>query len=140
MDRADDLICNQIVEVLKQNEYMQFLGIEIMDISLGYCKGRMKVSDKIKNPYGTLHGGSFYSMADIIGGTAACTYGKYVTTVSGSMNFMQPAAGTEYVYCDAKVVRQGNHLAVYDIAMSDDEGQILENASFTFFVTNNNVI
>ena len=59
-------ICNQIVKVLKENEYLKLLGIEIISLSKGYCKGKMSVSDNIKNPYGSLHGGSLYSLADII--------------------------------------------------------------------------
>lgn len=129
-----------LLDVLKNNEYMMLLGMEITELSIGHCKGRMKVSDRIKNPYGTLHGGSLYSLADVIGGTAACTYGYYVTTVSGSMNFMLPAAGTEYVYCEAVMVRQGNHLAVYDLSLTGDDGRVIDNASFTFFVTDNKIV
>lgn len=133
-------ICNQIIKVLKENEYLKLLGIEITSLSKGYCKGKMSVSENIKNPYGSLHGGSLYSLADIIGGTAACTYGNYVTTVSGSMNFLLPAVGMDHVICEAKKVRQGRHLAVYDMILTDDENHILENASFTFYVTDEKVL
>ena len=121
-------ICNQIIKVLKENEYLKLLGIEIVSLSKGYCKGKMSVSENIKNPYGSLHGGSLYSLADIIGGTAACTY------------FLMPAVGMDHVICEAKKVRQGRHLAVYDMILTDDENHILENASFTFYVTDEKVM
>lgn len=125
----------RIRDMLDGNEYIQLLGITIEEISLGYCKGKMKVNKSIQNPYGSLHGGSLYSFADIIAGAAACTYGNYVVTVSGSMNFLLPAAGMEYVYCKAEVVRQGKHLAVYDVQIKDENDNVLENASFTFFIS-----
>ncbi|MCM1252458.1 MAG: PaaI family thioesterase [Clostridium sp.] len=130
-------MCRQIMDMLDNNEYVRLLGIKIEELSLGHCKGKMEVSERIKNPYGALHGGSLYSFADIIAGAAACTYGSQVVTVSGSMNFLLPAAGIEYVYCQADVVRQGKNLAVYDVKMTDESGKILENASFTFFVIKN---
>lgn len=131
--------CKKIVDLLKQNEYVKILGIEIVELSAGHCKGMMKVSESIKNPYGALHGGSLYSLADIVAGTAACSYGNYVVTVSGNMNFLMPAAGVEQVYCTADVVRQGGHLAVYDVRITDESDKVLENASFTFFVTPNKI-
>ena len=135
----EERVCRHMLDLLHENEYMQFLGIEIEELTAGHCKGKMKVSKRIQNPYGALHGGSLYSFADIIAGTAACTYGHYVVTVSGSMNFLLPAAGTEYVYCQADMVRQGKHLAVYDVKISDENGKMLENASFTFYVTEKEV-
>lgn len=133
-------ICKQMMNILDKNEYVQLLGIKIEEISLGHCKGKMEVTERIKNPYGALHGGSLYSFADIIAGTAACTYGNYVVTVSGDMNFLLPAAGIEYVYCQADVVRQGKHLAVYDVKITSEDAAVLETASFTFYVTEKKVV
>lgn len=139
-DKTECTIYDKMKEVLKRNEYVQILGIEILELEKGYCLGRMKKSRQILNPYETMHGGSLYSLADIVAGTAACTYGHYVTTVNGSMNFLLPAKDTEYIQCEAKAVRQGKHLAVYDVVLSDDAGKELENGSFTFFVTEQQVI
>lgn len=132
-------VCRKMIEIVHGNEYVKLLGIKIEEISLGYCKGKMEISKRIENPYGTMHGGSLYSFADIIAGTAACTFGNYVVTVSGSMNFLIPATGMKYLYCQADMVRQGKKLAVYDVKISDEDDNILENASFTFFVTDNKV-
>lgn len=126
--------CRKVLDMLDNNEYVHILGIKIEEISLGHCKGKMEVSKHIKNPYGALHGGSLYSFADIIAGAAACTYGNNVVTVSGSMNFLLPAAGMEFVYCQADVVRQGKNLAVYDVKITDESGKILETANFTFYI------
>lgn len=136
----EERICRHMLDILHENEYVRFLGIEIEEISAGHCKGKMKVTKRIENPYGALHGGSLYSLADIIAGAAACTYGHYVVTVSGNMNFLLPAEGMEYVYCRADMVRQGKHLAVYDVKILDENEKILENASFTFYVTEKEVI
>ena len=132
--RMEQDTCRKVMDMLDNNKYVQLLGIKIEEISLGHCKGKMEVSEQIKNPYGALHGGSLYSFADIIAGAAACTYGNPVVTVSGSMNFLLPAAGIEYLYCQADAVRQGKTLAVYDVKITDETGNILDNASFTFYV------
>lgn len=133
-------VCKRMLEILEENAYVKLLGIEIEGISTGHCRGRMKVMENNINPYGALHGGSLYSLADIVAGTAACTYGNYVVTASGNMNFLLPAADIPYVYCQADVVRQGKRLAVYDVRISDEKGNILETATFSFYVTEEKVI
>lgn len=122
-------------KVINENEYMQMLKIELLELKEGYAKARMSYQDMVLNPYGMIHGGALYSLADITAGTAACTNGHYVTTVSGSMNFMRPAVHTKYVYCTATEIRCGSHLLVYDIKIQDDNDVILQNGSYTFFNT-----
>lgn len=126
-------------KIVKENAYMQFLGIEILELKEGYALGRMKYKKELANPYDMLHGGSLYSMADIIAGTAACMGGHFVTTVSGTLNFLLPATQTEYVYCETTALRQGSHLAVYDVRIRDDNQKVLDSGEFTFFITEHEV-
>ena len=127
-------------KVVAENEYMRFLGIELLELKEGYGLGRMKCKKELLNPYGMFHGGSLYSMADIVAGTVGCMSGYYVTTVSGSLNFLLPATNTEYVYCEAVQLRMGKHLAVFDVKIKDDNGKILDSGEFTFFVTEQAVL
>ena len=129
-------IDKKIHEIIDNNTYMQTLGMELVSLDEGYAKGRMKMADIIKNSYGGVHGGALYSLADTIAGCAACTYGCYVCTVSGNMNYLLPGVNTEYIYCEAKVVRQGMHLAVYDVEITDDSDKVLQTGTFTLYVMN----
>ncbi|MGN1179985.1 MAG: PaaI family thioesterase [Suilimivivens sp.] len=126
--------------MIAENAYMQFLGIEFPEIRQGYALARMRYRKELTNPYGMLHGGSLYSLADIAAGTAACMCGHYVTTVTGNLNFMLPAEGTEYIYCEAVQLRLGKHLAVFEVKIRDDEDRLLDSGEFTFFVTEHEVL
>lgn len=129
-----------LYEAVTLNEYVRFLGIEFVELREGCCKARMKYKKELANPYGMLHGGSLYSLADIAAGTAACMCGHYVTTVSGILNFLLPAVQTEYVYCEAAELRQGNRLAVYEVKIRDNDHRLLDSGEFTFFVTEHKVL
>lgn len=121
-------------QTIADNMYMQFLGIELLVLEEGYAKGRMKYNKNICNPYDMVHGGGLYSFADTIAGTAACMAGRYVTTVSGTMNFLIPAENTEYVYCEARALRQGNHMAVFEVRITNDEDTLIDSGEFTFYM------
>lgn len=127
-------------KIIDTNSYMRYLGVEILELTENYGIGRMKCKDELLNPYGMLHGGSLYSMADIIAGTVACMGGHFVTTVSGNLNFLLPADHTEYVYCEAKQLRRGKHLAVFEVRIKDDRDKVLDSGEFTFFLTEHEVI
>ena len=50
------------------------------------------------------------------------------------MNFINPAINTKYVYCEARKVRQGNKISLYNVELFNDNNEILENSSFTFYM------
>lgn len=141
MTKEAVLTIEQIMrKMVSENAYMRFLGIEILDLKQEYALARMKYKKELTNPYGMLHGGSLYSLADIVAGTAACMSGHYVTTVTGNLNFMLPAEGTEYIYCEAVRLRMGKHLAVFGVKLKDDRDRLLDSGEFTFYVTEQEVL
>lgn len=141
MTKEAVLTIEQIMrKMVSENAYMRFLGIEILDLKQEYALARMKYKKELTNPYGMLHGGSLYSLADIVAGTAACMSGHYVTTVTGNLNFMLPAEGTEYIYCEAIRLRMGKHLAVFGVKLKDDRNRLLDSGEFTFYVTEQEVL
>ena len=122
-----------LYKMVKDNEYMQMLNLELLEVDEGYANGRLRVEDKLLNLNHTVHGGCLYSLADIIAGIAACAYGNNVCTVSGSMNYVNPAYDTKYIFCEATEVRQGSHLGVYDVRLTNDKNGVIETGSFTYY-------
>lgn len=123
-------------ELVLHNSYMQELKIEILEIERGYVKSRMRVTDRVLNPYGSVHGGCLYSLADITAGLAACTYGVYSSTINGNMEYVIPAIDTEYILCEAKEIRQGMHVSQYETFLYDDKGELVDKADFSFYMMN----
>ena len=134
------LLEEKMRKTIQDNPYMQFLGVEFLELKEDYGRARIKQKAELDNPYGMFHGGSLYSLADNVAGPVGCMCGHYVTTVSGNMNFLLPAENTEYVYCEAQRLRLGKHLAVFEIKIKNDNGQLLDSGEFTFFVTEAEVL
>ncbi len=137
--KTDSFITETLLQNSRDDLYMKMLGIEFIEISKGYAKSKMKVTPQIYNPYNSVHGGCLFSIADITAGYAACTYGHYVSTISGNMNYIRPAMNTQYIYCIGQEVRQGKQVSAYNVELSDDYGNILETGSFTFFTLSQEV-
>ena len=122
-----------IEDVVADNPFSRYIGMEVLEVREGYALGRIHFEDRHKNIYGGMHGGCSYALADTIGGIAALTYGYYVTTVNSSMNYLSPIKDTENVYCEAQVIRHGKRISVFGVRVMNDEKQVLTDGCFTYY-------
>ena len=140
-----------LIRFNKDNIYVQNLKIELVDMSLGYVKGKMMVTEDVLNPYGSVHGGCLYSLADIVSGIAACTYGKFSSTIDGTMTYIAPAMNTERKipvplhgnhgsFQVVERIRQGKKVSLYEANIYDDKGQLVDKARFSFYMMNRSVV
>lgn len=126
-------LIDRLKKTVADNEYIsEYLGIKFEEIEEGRIKAWMVFDEKFANPYGGVHGGILYSLADIVTGTAACTFGAYASTVNGSLNYLKPAINTKKLHCLAECIRQGKTIAVYRATIMSDAGDILACGDFTF--------
>ena len=121
-----------LIRFNKDNIYVQNLKIELVDMSLGYVKGKMMVTEDVLNPYGSVHGG--------VSGVTACTYGKFSSTIDGTMTYIAPAMNTEYLICEGIEIRQGKKVSLYEANIYDDKGQLVDKARFSFYMMNRSVV
>ncbi len=138
--QIDEAVRQTLLKFTQDNLYMRNLKIEILDIKQGFVKAKMLVTKEILNPYGSVHGGCLYSLADIVTGVAACTYGYYSSTINGSMDYILPAMNTEYIICESVQIRQGRHVALYEANLYDDKGQLIDKGRFSFYMMNRPVV
>lgn len=129
----------KIKKELENNGFIQLLGMEILEMKEGYARGMICMNKTHMNQYKGMHGGCIYSLADTIAGVAAISYGNMVSTIDGKMDYLEPASNTEHIYCEAKVVRQGKKVAVYETFVTNDAGKLLAKADFTYFVMDKNI-
>lgn len=119
--------------IIEKNPFAQLLGMELLEVREGYVYGRMRMDEHFSNIYGGMHGGCIYALADTFAGIAASTYGNYVTTIDGKMNYLEPVNDTPYVYCEVHVQRQGGKIGVYTATITDGAGHVFASADFTYY-------
>ncbi len=125
----------KMIAELYANQYNSFIGFEILELSATYSKARIKCDDRLNNTYGSIHGGALLSFVDAMAGATGSMSGYYVTTVSANLNFLLPAVNTEYIYCECMKLKTGKHILVFDIRVTDDEGNLLDSGEFSFFAS-----
>lgn len=120
-------------EILAKNPFACFLDIELLKMSRGYVLAQVKKQKKLENVYGDIHGGALYSVADNLAGIAAASYGFYVTTVSGSIQYLKAVRNVDDILCEAKVIKPGKTISVVRVEISDGSGTLFNTAEFVYF-------
>lgn len=123
-------------EKLKEIRNMGFIkdiGIVLTELREGYAKGELLLQPKHMNPIGSVHGGVLFTMADTVGGAAATSRGRYVTTVSGNMNYLRPAMNCKCIVGESREVKIGKNMCVYEVMITDDAGKEIALATMTYY-------
>ena len=108
------------------------IGMEILEVEEGYCKGRIVLEKRHLNPLNTVHGGVFFTLADTICGIAAASAGYGGPTVQGDMDYMRAVRGKE-ISCTARVVKTGKTLTWVDGIIADDTGREVARTKFIYY-------
>lgn len=108
------------------------IGMEVLEVSEGYCRGRVAIGKRHLNPLNTVHGGVFFSLADTVCGIAAASTGYGGPTVQGDMDYLRAVQGSEIV-CTAKVTKAGRTLTWVDGVITDDTGREVAHTKFIYY-------
>ncbi len=95
------------------NPFGELLGLEFTSIEEGHSRCTLNIGESHFNPYGVVHGGVIYSLADT--GMGGAVYSRLkadelCSTVEIKIVYFRPVtSGT--LACDSEVIRRGRRLA-----------------------------
>lgn len=115
------------------NAFFKNVGGRITDVGEGWAKGELTLTDMHINSIGSAHGGVAFTLSDTIGGTAAGSRGKKATTVSAEIHYLSPAIHCKKLIGEAREVKYGKHMAVYEILIRDETGRSITSAVFSYY-------
>ena len=76
-------------EMMSNDLFSKWLGIEIISIKRGYCKLSSKIFEDMTNGFDLAHGGICYSLADSCFAFAANSLGKISLTKSAEISYIK---------------------------------------------------
>jgi acyl-CoA thioesterase len=74
-----------------------------------------------------------FSICDTLAGTAATSHGVVVTTLSGAINYLNPAKDCRKLIAEAREIKYGKQTSVYQVEVGNEKGEIIAVTTFTFF-------
>lgn len=110
-------------EMMSTDSASQALGISIFIPEPGACEARMTVRRDMVNGHDICHGGLIFSLADSAFAFACNGHNEVAVAASASIEFLRPAKLGDELLAMANEVHKGRRLGLYDILVSDQDGQ-----------------
>ncbi|SRR5579884_244866 len=118
--------------------FWELLGMEVTEMDEGYAKLAMPFDEKLTQPYGLVHGGALFSLAD---SAAAVAIGSVVgsdkkfVTIEMKINFLLPVRDG-MMEAEARIIRKGKRIIPVEIDVSNRE-RLIAKATTTYIILEN---
>lgn len=106
-------------KMMSGDAFSQWLGIEVLEISEGYCKLKMTVREEMTNGFKIAHGGIAYSLADSCLAFAANSDGVQSVSVETSISHTKKVLSGDTLTATAKEVNKSSKTALYNISITN---------------------
>ncbi len=106
-----------------QDAFSQWLGIEIVEVSEGYCQLKMKVRKEMLNGFHIAHGGIAYSLADSALAFASNSHGRKSLSVETSISHMVSIKAGDMLTAMTKELSRSDKIGVYLITITNNKNQ-----------------
>ena len=123
-----DLAKKVVDKMMNGDPFSQWLGIEIMEITAGFCKLQLKVRQEMTNGFAIAHGGITYSLADSCLAFAANADGIQAVSIETSISHTKKVTKGDVLTATSKEMNKTSKTALYYITITNQDN--LEVAHF----------
>lgn len=103
------------------------LGFETIETGAERARSRARVDDRLRQPYGLVHGGVYAAMAESLASQATATAvyedGNIAVGLSNHTSFMRPVL-EGFVHAEGRRVHRGTTTWVWEVELTDDAGRL----------------
>ena len=132
MNETQEELMRDTQERIRKNAFMLHNHIELESVERDRAVFELDIRPESCNPYGMVHGGAIYTLADNATGTAAHSDGRYYVTQTSALHFLRnQSRGT--VRATAWVRHRGKSTVLTSVDITSEDGKLLATGEFTFF-------
>lgn len=113
---------------------METLDITYVDVGENFLLAKMPVTPRVHQPDGVLHGGASVALAESVGSAASYIFldGQkfFVRGIEIAANHVK-SIKEGFVYARASILHKGRTTQLWEIKITDEEGQLISNCKLT---------
>mgnify|MGYP001306343428 CR=1 FL=1 len=124
-----------INKMINGDAFSQWLGIEVLEISGGFCKLQMEVRKEMTNGFSIAHGGISYSLADSCLAFASNSYGIQSVSIETSISHTKKVESGDILIATSKEINKTTKTALYYITITNQKNEKIAHFRGTVFRT-----
>jgi len=109
----------------EKEPYAKMMNMKLSEIGLGSALVEMKISEGMKNIFGTVHGGAVFSLIDGAFEAAANSHGTVAVALNVNVSYINPAMPGDILYATAREVSRSRKISAYYIEVKNDKGELI---------------
>ena len=114
-----DLAKKVVDKMMDGDAFSQWLGVEVLEITTGFCKLQIKVREEMINGFKIAHGGIAYSLADSCLAFAANSHGVQAVSIETSISHTQKVVNGDTLIAIAKEINKSTKTGLYYITITN---------------------
>ena len=115
----------RIEELLQQDPFSRWLGVEVIAAGEGYCTLTMLIRAEMCNGFGITHGGLCFSLADSALAFASNSAGQKAVSLEASIAYFKALYPGERVIAAALPIYNGRTVGHYEVKITRDTGELV---------------
>ncbi len=130
----------QIVQdkMMANDWFSQWLGIQILEVTPGYCRLSMLVREEMLNGFKVAHGGITYSLADSALAFASNSLGKHAVSIETSISHLQKVIAGNILTAETTLWKQGKNISTFHVEIKNENSDLVALFKGTVFHTGKN--
>lgn len=113
-------------QFFKNDRFANSAGIELLEVSEGSARARMRIREDHLNAVNIVHGAAIFTLADLAFAVASNSHGNVAVAVNANISFLKAAGqGTRALFAEAREVSRNFKLASYTVRVTDDQGELI---------------
>ena len=120
---------------IKDTGFMTHNGLYIVDVKENYAKIGVDITEKSLNPFGIVHGGLIYTLADSVMGISLATSGRSGVTVNSTIDYLSPGKGKK-LFAETEIIKDGKTIVVLRATIKDENDTLVAVSNGTYYLIN----
>lgn len=118
--------------LIEANAFANLTGVVATDLQPDYAEAIVDITPDVLNSFVSVHGGAFFTLADVCAGMAARTDGRGYVTQQASVQFLRGAKEGR-ITARARVLNRGGTVCLVEVRITDEAGKLLFLSTFNFY-------
>ncbi|MBN1293341.1 MAG: hotdog fold thioesterase [Candidatus Latescibacteria bacterium] len=119
-------IPTDVIQFIREKDtFAHKLGIKIIEAKDGCSHVSMELDETHANALGNVHGGVFFSLADLAFATACNSEGVLSVAIEASIQYMAPCRSEGVLEARGKKINETRRLGFYRIEVTRPEGDLV---------------
>jgi acyl-CoA thioesterase len=107
-----------------RDRFAALAGVELLEVSEGYGRARLLLSEHHLNGYGTAQGGAIFTLADLAFAAACNSHGTVAVGINVSISYLK-AVASGVLTAEAREVAMSARLSSCTVHVTDDAGDLV---------------